>query len=387
MSGIKITEFFLMINVYYWAPCIDKVATIKAVINSASGFKKYFSKNIETTIINSIGEWNFHKNHKLNFHDLTPFNFFKNLPIKGFIQSRITYLIIILFSTIPLFKLLRKKKPNFLIIHLLTSLPIMLFLLFDFKTKLILRISGLPKLHFGRKILWKLIDKKIYKVTCPTIQTYENLKKMNIFKNEKLCVIYDPVIVLSEYKRQNNKTDLGSKKFIISAGRLTKQKNQELLIKFFEKISKKYDHLELLICGHGEKEQYLKNLVKKMRLDNKIKFLGHVENIKNLLRNSLCYISTSLWEDPGFVMIESAMCNTFIISSNCPNGPREFIKNDRRGLLFESNNLSSLVEKFDYFIDLPKEQIIKKKIEAKKKTKDYTIFSHTEKFSKIILST
>ena len=50
--------------------------------------------------------------------------------------------------------------------------------------------------------------------------------------------IYEHIIVLSEYKRQNNKTDLGSKKFIISAGRLTKQKNQKLLIKFFEKISK-----------------------------------------------------------------------------------------------------------------------------------------------------
>ena len=47
---------------YIIGPCIDKVATIKAVINSASGFKKYFSKNIDTTIINSIGEWNFHKN-------------------------------------------------------------------------------------------------------------------------------------------------------------------------------------------------------------------------------------------------------------------------------------------------------------------------------------
>ena len=76
-----------------------------------------------------------------------------------------------------------------------------------------------------------------------------------------------------------------------------------------------------------------------------------------------------------FVMIESAMCNTFIISSNCPNGPREFIKNDRRGLLFGSNNLSSLVEKFDYFIDLSKEQIIKK-IEAKKKQKITQFFSY-----------
>ena len=41
-------------------------------------------------------------------------------------------------------------------------------------------------------------------------------------------VIYDPHSFI-QYKRQNNKTDLGSKKFIISAGRLTKQKNQELI--------------------------------------------------------------------------------------------------------------------------------------------------------------
>ena len=81
---------------------------------------------------------------------------------------------------------------------------------------------------------------------------------MNIFNNEKLCLIYDPVIVLSEYKRQTREIKFGDKRYIISAGRLTKQKNHELLIKFFEKISKKDENLELLICGHGEKEQYLK---------------------------------------------------------------------------------------------------------------------------------
>ena len=68
---------FLMIKVYYWAPCIDKVATVKAVINSAKGFNKYYSKIIEPTIINSIGEWNAHKNCNLDFCNLTQFNFFK----------------------------------------------------------------------------------------------------------------------------------------------------------------------------------------------------------------------------------------------------------------------------------------------------------------------
>ena len=85
-----------------------------------------------------------------------------------------------------------------------------------------------------------------------------------------------------------------------------------------------------------------------------------------------------MWEDPGFVMIETAMCNTFIISSNCPNGPKEFIKNDKCGLLFESNNLNSLKEKFDYFIAMPKMQIIEKKIEAKKIKRIYNLFAHTK---------
>ena len=37
-------------------------------------------------------------------------------------------------------------------------------------------------------------------------------------------------------------------------------------------------------------------------------------------------VLTSLWEDPGAVMIESAYCNKIVISSNCPNGPEEFLK-------------------------------------------------------------
>ena len=67
-----------------------------------------------------------------------------------------------------------------MIIHLLTSLPIILFICFNFKTKLILRVSGLPKLNFFRKYLWKLINKKIHKVTCPTQQTLKDLKEKNI---------------------------------------------------------------------------------------------------------------------------------------------------------------------------------------------------------------
>ena len=55
--------------------------------------------------------------------------------------------------------LLKKNKPDFLLIHLLTSIPIVLFKIFKFKTHLILRISGFPKLNFFRNYLWKNSDK------------------------------------------------------------------------------------------------------------------------------------------------------------------------------------------------------------------------------------
>ena len=41
------------------------------------------------------------------------------------------------------------------------------------------------------------------------------------------------------------------------------------------------------------------------------------------MKNAKGFILSSLWEDPGFVLIE-AMCNLFIISSDCKNGPVEF---------------------------------------------------------------
>ena len=102
------------------------------------------------------------------------------------------------------------------------------------------------------------------------------------------------------------------------------------------------------------------------------------------MKNSLCLLSTSLWEDPGFVMIEAAMSNTFVISSNCPNGPEEFIGNDSAGLLFDSNNAESLITKFKQFMDMSEEEKLNKKINAKKKLKKYTIFMHAKKLNGVL---
>ena len=60
------------------------------------------------------------------------------------------------------------------------------------------------------------------------------------------------------------------------------------------------------------------------------------------MKNASLFILSSLWEDPGFVIIEAALCNLSIISSNCSNGPKELLSNGEAGTLFESNTKGAL---------------------------------------------
>jgi len=377
-------------NIFYWSPFISKVATVNSVIRSAESIIKYAKKDTSVSLIDSIGEWQDYKeeiNSKIEIIKLNH-NYYKFLPKGGFIKSRISYLIIFFLNFNKLKKLINDKKPNYLIIHLLTSLPIFLTLFFNNNTKIILRLSGLPKLNIFRYFFWKLFSKKIYRITCPTIGTYNSILKQKIFDKDKLCILRDPAIFLKEYakKKFENIHNFSNKdkKIIIGIGRFTKQKNFLLLIKAFREIIHKYPEYELILLGDGEEEVNIKRLITKYKLDRKVHLLGFKKNVYKYLKKADCFILTSLWEDPGFVLLEAGLSNTTVISSNCKNGPEEILNNGENGYLFESNNLNDLLKKFDEFRNESEKKLTRKKIKLKKQLKKFTFYSHYNELRKII---
>ena len=48
-------------------------------------------------------------------------------------------------------------------------------------------------------------------------------------------------------------------------------------------------------------------------------------NVFKYFKYGELFILSSLWEEVGFVIVEAAMSNLFVISSDCPNGPSEFL--------------------------------------------------------------
>ena len=95
------------------------------------------------------------------------------------------------------------------------------------------------------------------------------------------------------------------------------------------------------------------------------------------MKNAEAFILTSLWEDPGFVLVEAAMNNLFIISSNCKNGPTEFLENGRAGILFESNKENALLFSLKSFLKIKSTNALDdKRKKAKKNCKNYTLVNH-----------
>jgi glycosyltransferase involved in cell wall biosynthesis len=374
-------------KVFYWSPHTSHVATIKAVLNSAISLTKYGKNKYDVSIINVNGEWNNFQSEQVKFINLFDNVYFNTFPISGFIKSRISYLYIFIRYFFALKKLINKEKPDFLIVHLITSLPLILLILFNFKTKFILRISGLPKLNFLRKCLWKMASKKLYLITSPTRITLDYLKNLNLNDNEKIVLLTDPVFSIREIvnlKKQNLDEDFQlNKKYIVSIGRLTYQKNFNLLIESFYHINKIYNDYKLIIIGDGEKKEELESLIGKLNLKNEVFLIGYKKNIFPYLNSADCLISSSRWEDPGFVLIEAGILNKIVISSDCPSGPKELL-NQNNGYLFDNENKDSLITQFINYKKNSYENNQIKKVTTKKKFKLYSIHSHFVQIQKLL---
>ena len=388
-----------MNKIFYWSPfTTSKIATVKAVINSAGSINKFFNKNqFRISIIDAVNEWkDFEdeiKEKKIELIVLNNDSYFNSFKKDGFVRSRFAYLYVFFKSFFPLIRVLKEKKPDYFIIHLITSLPLFLFTFKNFHSKLILRISGLPKMTFFRKLLWKLAVKNIYKITCPTLATYKNLSKFEFLK-EKLCVLSDPILNIDEIQKIKNKKVIinedikqiiSNKKYLLSVGRFTKQKNYLFYLNCIPEILKLDDELYFLFIGQGEDKKKFLEISNKLGVSDRTFIIDHTKNVHYFMKNAYALVLPSLWEDPGFVLVEAGYNGCQVISSDCPNGPSEIVGDDG-GYLFESNSKSSLVQTIDHFLKDTEKNKLLKKIKLKKRLKKFTSFYHATNLKNEILN-
>jgi glycosyltransferase involved in cell wall biosynthesis len=122
--------------------------------------------------------------------------------------------------------------------------------------------------------------------------------------------------------------------FIIgNAGRLTRQKGQHLLLRLAARLCKADFSFRLIIAGSGDLEGRLKELARRLGVDDKVIFTGFLENLAPFWTGIDIFISSSLWEGFGNVILEAGLAEKPVFAFNVSNLP-ELVAQGENGLLF-----------------------------------------------------
>lgn len=132
---------------------------------------------------------------------------------------------------------------------------------------------------------------------------------------------------------------------------LDKNKNQELLIRNFEKIAKLNDKIYLNIAGNGYMRKYLENLVKELNIKKQVNFFGQIsqERVRDEMMKADCFVLSSNFETFGVVLIEALACGLPLIATKC-GGPEDIV-NDGNGLLVDVGSQEELEQAMKYMFE------------------------------------
>ena len=159
----------------------------------------------------------------------------------------------------------------------------------------------------------------------PVSKAIENDLIENFGANIKQKVIYNPYDIekIEQLSKENVSYIIDRKKSIITVGSLGKRKNHSLLINAFSKIDD--EEYKLYILGKGEEEDNLKNLVKELKLQDKVIFIGFDNNPYKYLAKCGIFVLSSNSEGFPNVLAEAMVCGCSVISTDCLSGPREIL--------------------------------------------------------------
>ncbi len=367
-------------DIFIWSPMTSHVGTIMATLGMIKSLNRFSNLNNKIYLLNVLGEFNNFDTTK-DYYLINIFNRLK-LPKTGIISKIAIYFFTLLTFPILLY-LVKKYQPKVIITCLVGYLPCLLKIFFK-NLRIVNSIQGFPKLNNLRKFLWNRTYKKSdCLVTMTNITRNFLIRNLDLNEN-KVVKIDNPIIskkmrILSFEKIDKEDLFIFEKKVFCSIGRLTRQKNYLELIKAFENFSKKNsNNTNLIILGKGEDEKILKDYIIEKKINNCF-LLGFKKNPYKYLSNSSLYISSSLWEEPGHTLIEAGYLNVPILTSDCPNGPREMIIHNKNGFKYKMKNIEDLEYKLTEISKLSNKELFKVKLNMKKTISSFTEYQFSKK--------
>ena len=225
-----------------------------------------------------------------------------------------------------------------------------------------------------------LIWEKLRRLTYPNIERIVSVSKgvdryFDWLPKAKRAVIYNPLapIVLSQTKGKHTSQSLfepfsppnttrspkehpASARLLVAMGRLTQQKGFDLLLQAFARLAYRHPEWTLTILGEGELRTELESLRNSLGLSERVHLPGVVKNPYEILLQADIFVMSSRFEGFGNVLIEAMACGVPVISTDCPSGPNEIIRDGVDGILVPNQDVDALAAAMDRLMSDEKER-------------------------------
>lgn len=167
----------------------------------------------------------------------------------------------------------------------------------------------------------RIVDSFYYgfyqKVVCISDATAQTMLDWIPALKEKLVVITNGIEV-SRYANENGggSSKDGAPLIILSAGRLTEQKNYATSLQAIDQLLDL--PCEYWIAGQGELEDELRAQTERLGLSERVRFLGFRDDLPALLEQADVFLSSSRWEGFGLSVAEAMAAGVPVVVSDVP---------------------------------------------------------------------
>ncbi len=237
---------------------------------------------------------------------------------------------------------------------------------------------------YNRSFNWWIME-KVEKIIVSSYDYAKESKYLSyLLEENKEKVVEIPHGVDLEFFKPDKKNKKLLKKYnlptkdkiILFVGTLDRAhyfKGVDILLEAFSRINNSFPLTSLIIIGEGELKLKYEKLAGKLKIINKVKFLGKIpqEEMSDHYNLADIFVLPSINhnESFGLVLVEAMACGKPCIASNLA-GVRTVVDNNKTGFLVKPNQPKDLAEKIEILLandDLAKKmgEIGRKKVEEK----------------------
>ena len=214
-----------------------------------------------------------------------------------------------------------KEHHDYKVVHMHSSSKNYMILKYAKKYGIPIRIAHSHNIDFQtknplKKLIGNLFKKPLIKYAtdyfaCSKIAG-EWLFGKDIVESDKFKVIHNAIdydkFKYDEKARNKIRKDLNIREsdvVIGHVGRFVNQKNHDFLINVFNKCYEQNNNYKLLLVGTGELEEYIKEKVKILGIENNVIFAGFQSNVNEYMQAMDIFAFPSLFEGLGLVLVEA----------------------------------------------------------------------------------